>query len=132
MRSCDKGAGIIILNFNDYLKSCYEHLLSETKDGKPYNSQVNDLELERARIKIQRVLEDALKNEIISKPEFDGMSAEERMPGRIYCNFKVHKKHEHMKLPPVRSITSGSDSLTEVIASYVEHHIQHISTTHKT
>ena len=60
------------------------------------------------------------------------MSVEEKGPGRFYCNFKVHKKHEHMKPPPVRPITSGSGSLTEGIATFVEHHIQNISTNHET
>ena len=46
VRACDKGAGIMILSFNDYLKACYEHLASETVDGKPYYTQVNELELE--------------------------------------------------------------------------------------
>ena len=31
--ACDKGAGIIILNFEEYLKSCYEHLESVQKQA---------------------------------------------------------------------------------------------------
>ena len=27
IKPCDKGAGIMILNFNDYMKSWYEHML---------------------------------------------------------------------------------------------------------
>ena len=69
VRACDKGAGIMILNFNDYLKACYEQLASETVDGKPYYNQVNELELEKTKTKITRVLEDSLKNEIISQSE---------------------------------------------------------------
>ena len=75
--------------------------------------QVNDIEVEKTKTKIRRVLEDALKSEIISKPEFDGMCPDDKVPGRFYCNFKIHKEHEHMKPPPVRPITSGSGSLTE-------------------
>ena len=37
-----------------------------------------------------------------------------------------------MKPPPVREITSGSGSLTEGIATFVEHHIQQITTKHDT
>ena len=87
--------------------------------------------MKKTKTKITRVLEDALKDEIISQSEFNAMSVEEKGPGRFYCNFKVHKKHEHMKPPPVRPITSGSGSLTEGIATFVEHHIQNISTTHE-
>ena len=107
VKACDKGAGIMILNFNDYLKSCYEHLLSVTEDGRPYYMQVNDIEVEKTKTKIRRVLEDALKSEIISKPEVDGMCPDDKVPGRFYCNFKIHKEQEHMKPPPVRPIISG-------------------------
>ena len=49
------------------------------------------------------------------------------MPGRYYSNFKVHKPNI-----PVRPILSGCGSLTEGIATFVEHHIKHIATTHDT
>ena len=29
VKACDKGAGIIILDFNNYLKACYDHLLEK-------------------------------------------------------------------------------------------------------
>jgi hypothetical protein len=29
IKACNKGAGILILDFNDYLKACYQHLTSE-------------------------------------------------------------------------------------------------------
>ena len=28
IKAADKGEGIVILNFNDYMKACYNHLLS--------------------------------------------------------------------------------------------------------
>ena len=59
------------------------------------------------------------------------MCADEKSPGRFYCNFKVHKKHEHKKAPPVRPITSGSGSLTEGIATFVENHVQNSATKQK-
>ena len=30
IRECDKGAGVMILNFQDYLKACYEHLTPQS------------------------------------------------------------------------------------------------------
>ena len=36
IKPCDKGAGILILNFKDYIKSCYEHLLSRQNDHTLY------------------------------------------------------------------------------------------------
>ena len=117
VRACDKGAGIMILNFNDYLRACYEHLASETVDGKPYYTQVNELELERTKTKITRVLEDALKDKIISQSEFNAMSVEEKGPGRFYCNFKVHKKHEHMKPPPISTVAYPPVAVAGPLAS---------------
>ena len=126
IKACDKGAGIIILNFDTYMKACYDHLLSKTDDDIPYYSQVDDLAVERAKQKIRQVLEEGLEKGIISKNEFDAMIADEKMPGRFYSNFKVHKPEI-----PVRPIISGSDSLTEGIATFVEYHIKPIATTHE-
>ena len=129
IRACDKGAGLIILNFDDYIKSCYEHLTSYQSIDKPYYSQVNDIELEQAKKNIRNILLEALENEIISKSEFNAMIADDKNTGRFYCNFKVHKEHEH--IPPPRPITSGSGSLTEGIGRFVDHHIKHVATKHK-
>ena len=38
IRPCDKGAGIVILDFKMYMRACYEHLLSKQPD------QTNSLE----------------------------------------------------------------------------------------
>ena len=132
VKACDKGAGIIILDFNDYVKACYEHLVSETADGQPYYIKVNELEIERAKDDIEKILKEGLEKEILSKSEFDAMSVENKGPGRFYCNFKMHKKHDHKQAPPVRPITSGSGSLTEGIGTYVEHYIKHGATSHQT
>ena len=46
IKECDKGAGIIILNYKDYVKACYEHLLSEKFENgqnRRYYSEVEDL-----------------------------------------------------------------------------------------
>ena len=43
VKPCDKGAGVIIMNFEDYLKSCYEHLTSLQSENNPYYLQVSPL-----------------------------------------------------------------------------------------
>ena len=59
IKACDKGAGIIILNFNDYMKTCYEHLLSslpkqsEAEEPSMYYKAVNEFALEHASNKIK-------------------------------------------------------------------------------
>ena len=35
IKACDKGAGIMILDVKDYIKACYNHLLSKTASDKP-------------------------------------------------------------------------------------------------
>ena len=97
IRACDKGAGVIILDFDEYLKACYDHLTSEVAPGQPYYSPVNDLEVERTKAKIIELLKEGLEKEIISKTEYEEMNPVETGPGRFYCNFKVHKPHAYKK-----------------------------------
>lgn len=79
--------------------------------------------------KIKNVLDKGLEKEIISKSDYDAMIAENKKPGRFYCNLKVHKPHDH--IPPPRPIISGSESITENIGTFVEHHIHSEATKHK-
>lgn len=131
IKACDKGAGIIILDFDDYLKACYEHLTSTLPEGEPYYSLVNETAVQEAKLKVKKIIEEGLENNIISQSEFDAMNADEKNAGRFYCNFKVHKQHEHKTAPPVRPIISGSGSITENIGTFVEHHIKDIATKHE-
>ena len=120
----------MILNFSDYLKACYDHLLSKTADGREYYEKVNDFAVERAKAKITNILKEGLENNIINQQEYDSMIPDDKTPGKFYSNFKVHKTHIPMKAPPVRPINSGSGSLTEGIATFVEHHIKQSATSH--
>ena len=36
IKSCDKGAGLIILDFNEYINACESHLESQTENGEYY------------------------------------------------------------------------------------------------
>ena len=90
------------------------------------------LEIERAKSKIHVTLKDALDKEIISKEEYIAMLADDKEPARFYCNFKVHKPHKPNTVPPERPIISGSESITEGIGTYINHHIKEIGTQHET
>ena len=114
------------------MRACYSHLTSLQSHNNPYYTQVSELEILRTQNKIESVIQEALENKVITKKEFDGMNADNKEPGRFYCNFKVHKPHEHGKAPPERPIISGSGSLTEGIATFVNHHIKEIGTKHET
>ena len=36
VKPCDKGAGIMVLNFNSYMESCYEHLMTKQSESQAY------------------------------------------------------------------------------------------------
>ena len=134
IKPCDKGAGIIILDYPMYMRACYEHLMSDKimDDGvsKQYYSRVDEMELERTKSKIRNLVQEGIENDILSKEESDAMIADEKDAAKFYCTFKVHKKHEPMTAPPPRPIVSGSGSVTENIATFVDHHVKDISKEH--
>ena len=135
IKPCDKGAGIIILNFDDYLKAAIKHLEAKTNTGETYYKEVNDSVLKEAKDKITNIVREAFDNEIISKEEYAAMLPPEEdtpVPGRFYCTFKVHKDHEHGETPPPRGIVSCSGTLTENIALYVESKIKDLGKSHST
>ena len=135
IKPCDKGAGIIILNFEEYLRAALDHLEATTATGERYYKSVNDSVLKEAKKKITTLVQEAHDNEIISKDEYSAMlppEADMPVPGRFYCTFKVHKEHEHGKAPPPRGIVSCSGTLTENIALFVEHHIKEAGKSHET
>ena len=135
IKPCDKGAGIIILDYPTYMKACYEHLMSEkvmdNGESKRYYVQVENIELERTKLKIKHLVQEGLENDILTKEESEAMLADEKDAAKFYCIFKVHKEHEPMTAPPPRPIVSGSGSATENIAAFVEYHINDISKEHK-
>ena len=61
IKACDKGAGIIILDYNEYVKACYKHLTSSQSEGNPYYTQVDALEVERSKAQIENTLLEALE-----------------------------------------------------------------------
>ena len=132
IKECDKGAGVIILTYSEYMRACYNHLTAEQEPGRPYYSPVSALFIEATKTKIENTLKEAIDNKTITTNEYIAMDPKEKGPGRFYCNFKVHKEHEPNKAPPERPITSQSGSICEGIATFVEHHINHIAKEHET
>ena len=126
----DKGAGIMILNFDEYLRACNEHLLSK-QDNKKFYQKVNQLKLDEAKQEIKKVLEEAHDNEIITKDEYDAMNPDSKGLGKFYGTFKVHKEHTEGTAPPLRPIVSGCGSVTENIGVFVEHFLKNVATHHE-
>ena len=126
----------MIVDFQEYMKSCYNHLLSSmpSNDEAPklYYTPVNEFALEEAKTKILEVLNEALEAKIISKEEFTEMNPEGKDPAKFYCNYKVHKANSDNTVPPVRPIISGSGSITENISIYLDYHIKDLASKHST
>ena len=131
IKQCDKGAGVIIHNFKDYMKSAYEHLLSKTSEGESYYKRIADIELQVSKSIIKSVLTEGLEAQIITKEEFVAMNPDDKNPAKFYCISKIHKDHTPPETPPLRPIVSGSGSITENMGVYLEHHIKEIAASHK-
>ena len=134
IKPCDKGAGIIILDFVEYIRACQEHLNGEQlqPDGtkKPYYKKVEQDALDNIKDKVNLVVEEAFDNDILKKDEYEAMRADEKAAARFYATFKIHKEHEAGKAPPERPIISGNGSVTENISAYVDHHIKSLAVKH--
>ena len=124
----------MILDFPEYMRACYEHLMSEKvmEDGasKNYYSLVEEIELERTKFKNRNLIEEGLENDILTEEEYSAMKPDDKDAARFYCTFKVHKDHAPMTAPPLRPIVSSSGSVTENTAAYVEYHIKDVAKIH--
>ena len=130
----DKGGGLIILNTDEYLRSCHAHLSSvrTNEDGSesPYYRRVEADILDEAKTEILSVLKDGKDKGIISDVEFQVMDPTDKGQACFYETFKVHKSHEPGRAPPERPIISGSGSFTKNLSAYVQHHIKDLSNKH--
>ena len=75
IKACDKGAGLIILDFNTYMRACYDHLLSKQPnqtgpEPQSYYKKQDEFALERAKKYINATLKEALDTNFISNDEF--------------------------------------------------------------
>ena len=131
IKPCDKGAGIIILNYSAYLEACINHLTSEfqNQNGSKsnYYVKVHSSRLMKVKERITEIFQEGYNNEILSKQEYETMLNLSDSPGKFYCTFKVHKFHAPGSTPPVRPISSGSGSIYENIGIYIEHHIKDLA-----
>ena len=128
----DKGAGLMIIDFDKYLKAAYDHLNSKLSETKPYYKKLESKERFTAEWKIKEALDEGLKEGYIDKEEYKSMEAKNKDPAKFYINFKVHKEHEANTAPPPRPIVSGSGSMCENLGKFVHHHIKHEANKHET
>ena len=111
------------------MRACNAHLnsqqLDENGEYKPFYTKVDESKQDDAKIKLTNLNQEAFDNKIIVENEFLAMNPQDKGPGRFYCTFKVHKKHDEGKAPPERPIVNGSNSITENASLFVEHHINY-------
>ena len=84
--------------------------------------------IEKVKIKISNIRQEALDNSLITKQEADAMNPDATSAGKFYMNFKVHKPH--LKIPPERPIVSGYGYETKNIGKFAEYHMQEVSVQH--
>jgi hypothetical protein len=126
IKPCDKGAGIIVCNYSDYVTSCEKDLNSISAKNEPHYTKITTKDLEIAKSKIKDKLNSALKAQQITNQEYKEMEPTEKNPGKFYQIFKVHKKHTPPELPPGRPIVSGCNSITEKLSQFVDYHAKHL------
>ena len=134
IKPCDKGAGLIILDFPAYMTSCYNHLKSGQvqPDGsvRPFYVSVDSDAVDAVKVEIGMVLAEGHEAGYITEEEKAAMDASDKKPAKFYETFKVHKKHEPGETPPERPIISGSGSFTENIGKFAESHLKDLACDH--
>ena len=102
IKPADKRSGIVLLNFEDYWKSCFDHLNSQQlqPDGTFLNYYEKDEEnfLEEAQETIFKLVEEGYDNGYISKEEFETLNPLDKEAARIMLK----------KLPPTFRIPHTS------------------------
>jgi hypothetical protein len=98
IKPCDKGAGIFICNFKDYIKHCEDHLTSTTENGQRYYKEIAISELDDAKQKIATTLKKALEKDEITRSEYNAMSPLEKGPAK-YILRKKKQSNSKATLP---------------------------------
>ena len=127
IKPADKGSGICILDYNDYVKSCENHLKStllQPNDNPPlpYYTTATNHDINEAKKEILSTLQEAKQLGWITNQEFKAMDPSNAGIGKFYQIFKVHKEYEEGSIPPARPIVNGIGSITENISKFVDHH----------
>ena len=101
IKKCDKGAGIIILDNEEYIRATNAHLNSritnEDKSTSPYYTKVDEPEILKVKTNLKNILLGAFDNRLITKGELEAMDPEGKNVSKFYLTFKVHKEHVHGK-----------------------------------
>ena len=82
---------MIVLNFEDYMKSCMSHLEEKQHDHETgtnnYYEKVDNAAFERSKMALQALLDEGLDNEILSKAKYEAMCPGSKKCDNFYANF---------------------------------------------
>ena len=98
IKPCDKGAGVIILDFLVYMRSCYDHLLAvqpntnvEGDEPKTCYKKEDEFSLDKAKRKIKAALDEGIEREIISRDDYKAMDPVDKNPSTDQLHHFVKK-----------------------------------------
>jgi excinuclease UvrABC helicase subunit UvrB len=80
IKPCDKGAGIIIMDYDKYIISCQKELTRETKNGKNYYNKISNNLLQQAKKDIDDTLKKALAKNDITKQKYEAICPTDKHP----------------------------------------------------
>ena len=82
IKPCDKGSGVMILDFE-----AYNNLNQKQKDNSNYYEKVNQSKMGEIKNDALKLLEEGLENEYISKQELKAMDPNQKGPGKFHHLF---------------------------------------------
>ena len=62
IKPCDKGAGIIVLDFEAYMEASNKHLNSKTSKGEPFYTKIEPKEIDIAKQNISNLVQEMFDN----------------------------------------------------------------------
>ena len=110
----DKGNGVVILDRNIYLDSCF-NLLNDKSKFRPLD---NDPTLLREG-RLKRFITQLKKNSSIDANTYCNIFPKGSQPAKFYGLPKLHKKRDNHKQPPLRPIVSSIGAYNYNLAKYL-------------
>ena len=111
-------------------------LVTHNRTTLPYYTKTDQKRVDSAKNILENIKIEAEDNDIITHEEHKAMCPNGKQLAKFYCNFNVHKRHDHGTTPPERPIVSGYGAYFETQANYCstifQKFSQNISHTFKT
>uniref|UniRef100_A0A803TWT5 Reverse transcriptase domain-containing protein n=1 Tax=Anolis carolinensis TaxID=28377 RepID=A0A803TWT5_ANOCA len=115
-KQADKGGAIVLLNRKDYINEAMRHL-GDQAFYKPLTKDPTN----KIRNLIRIVCTEGLSMGYISEKQYDFL---QKQNPRIPVFYVLPKIHKGIFPPPGRPIVSGTSSILEPLAQFLDHHLQ--------